>query len=259
MKEYLRPRDAVRLGLTCWRFRRLLPPKGLLLDHLCIGNGWDTDITGEDWGCSTCGAIRHVFDMCPLKVKPCKLCTTPMPRALRIGQTCCICGIPAARLMEGCTRCGFRCKNLHPCLSCGMTPDCRNTFQIEHTDNYKTKKYWCRRQGNELIGVAEQCLHVTRKWLIVESPIDIPPFRHTDYAGVRMIVYGKGYVELMSRSASGERVHLWNIMYHKQIPYCSWCFTTKGKLKWCGACQSVSYCSRECQVSDWPNHKKEHK
>ena len=28
------------------------------------------------------------------------------------------------------------------------------------------------------------------------------------------------------------------------------------KLKQCGACQTVAYCSRECQKSDWKEHKK---
>lgn len=30
------------------------------------------------------------------------------------------------------------------------------------------------------------------------------------------------------------------------------------KLKCCSVCKVVHYCSRECQVKDWPNHKKFH-
>lgn len=30
-----------------------------------------------------------------------------------------------------------------------------------------------------------------------------------------------------------------------------------GVPNWCGQCQAMVYCSRECQVKDWPRHKKE--
>jgi len=39
---------------------------------------------------------------------------------------------------------------------------------------------------------------------------------------------------------------------------CKVCFKQYGvKLKYCSVCKSTSYCSRECQVKDWKNHKME--
>ena len=35
---------------------------------------------------------------------------------------------------------------------------------------------------------------------------------------------------------------------------CHVCFSTK-ELKWCGNCRGVKYCSKGCQVKDWPTHK----
>ncbi|MES1921737.1 hypothetical protein MHBO_003266 [Bonamia ostreae] len=37
---------------------------------------------------------------------------------------------------------------------------------------------------------------------------------------------------------------------------CDKCKKNTEKLKKCGACKKVEYCSRECQKSDWENHKK---
>ena len=36
---------------------------------------------------------------------------------------------------------------------------------------------------------------------------------------------------------------------------CTRCNTEGDCLKVCGKCKAVRYCSRQCQVSDWPKHK----
>ena len=58
---------------------------------------------------------------------------------------------------------------------------------------------------------------------------------------------------------------LWNcILSHKNqlwtdepVEYCHGCWATgpNSKLKKCSRCQEASYCSRECQMEDWKNHK----
>jgi len=39
------------------------------------------------------------------------------------------------------------------------------------------------------------------------------------------------------------------------LDLCGYCFKWKNSLKLCGACFKKKYCSRECQESDWSNHK----
>ena len=48
----------------------------------------------------------------------------------------------------------------------------------------------------------------------------------------------------------------WRVEFLKQIPHCTVCDSTdKSKLKLCGRCRSVYYCSREHQTSNWDAHK----
>ena len=48
--------------------------------------------------------------------------------------------------------------------------------------------------------------------------------------------------------------------YHKHtkpvVPKCARCELSHEKLKKCGRCQLVRYCSEECQAKDWPSHKR---
>ena len=39
-------------------------------------------------------------------------------------------------------------------------------------------------------------------------------------------------------------------------PPCFTCFRTDEKLRRCGICRTVAYCSKECQKKDWKKHKK---
>ena len=41
------------------------------------------------------------------------------------------------------------------------------------------------------------------------------------------------------------------------LNYCSYCSKKGSNLKRCGRCKAISYCSMECQRTDWPNHKLE--
>ena len=42
----------------------------------------------------------------------------------------------------------------------------------------------------------------------------------------------------------------------EELNKCEKCLQNKDKLLICGKCRMVEYCSKECQVSHWPKHKK---
>ncbi|XP_077984635.1 uncharacterized protein LOC144439235 [Glandiceps talaboti] len=39
------------------------------------------------------------------------------------------------------------------------------------------------------------------------------------------------------------------------LPKCTFCGLTKKVLKRCTGCRDIFYCSRECQIKDWPGHR----
>jgi len=40
-----------------------------------------------------------------------------------------------------------------------------------------------------------------------------------------------------------------------QLQFCEQCWIVKSDLKMCAKCELVCYCSRECQIKNWPSHK----
>ncbi|KAJ7033860.1 hypothetical protein C8F04DRAFT_1103590 [Mycena alexandri] len=115
-----------------------------------------------------------------------------------------------------------------------------------------------------------QCLILARNWLIVKTLVGIleahrnePPTIHPT-ARMGPDGYGKNNTDCVTneldRHGAFHPSQFNNNPPRKEVPpACAGCHTVvadRSVLRKCARCQNVWYCSRECQKTDWPSHKK---
>lgn len=263
MKRYFLPRDAVRFSLTCRRFRKLLP-KGKLLDNMCIGRRWEATEKelqfAQESGlfCKHCelnsGNCIIANEACLLKCDPCSVCKTVMPQALwRLPdwfQMHCIECKAERRGCEltGCTRCGKVCKER--CSMCGMRRCPRHV--IFRSFGY----HFTHIEEGILYGFDSRCFHQNISALVVKDETKVPPFWFKRHVAVFLQNQLGCFDDLMWMHTNREFPSVCHMDF-PHLKYCFNCYTTEGKLLNCANCGRACYCSKECQVADWPTHKEE--
>jgi ankyrin repeat protein len=77
-------------------------------------------------------------------------------------------------------------------------------------------------------------------------------------ADITIQVKGETVENLLKRTNNGDELRAALLSSASRQRICEECeYATRGKMKKCGACKLTYYCSRDCQLANWPLHKQE--